>query len=157
MNVPRMRRTTVASSDMRAHDASDVWRSPVLPDHREVLFEFTGTTDDVPVDAAAALARVLRWWWGHADQHTGRAPSAQIALTGTDLSVRVSDPECSPVCVYGIREPEPMKIRPPSELLAGRLSLRRPDGGGLRLEWGFDPSTRRLRAGRRWLKRPPKA
>jgi hypothetical protein len=132
--------------------AADGWRSapgreggdpavgPALPGHRPIEFEFTGKLEDVPVDAAAALARVVRWWLRHADQHEAHPPAAHIALSRTRLSLAVIDPECSPTCLSGVGAPaDTSAARPPSELLAGRLSLCRSEDGGLSLDWGLDP------------------
>ncbi|GAB7006642.1 hypothetical protein JCM18899A_41150 [Nocardioides sp. AN3] len=143
MNLSWLRGHHIGSRDGEVDDHRLLARPALTHHHRRVDFEFTGAPDAVPADAAAALARVVRWWLGHADRHDARAATARIGLTETELSVAVVDPECSPTCLYGVGEADLAAARPPSDLLDGRMSLLRAGDGALRLEWALDPAARR--------------
>jgi hypothetical protein len=60
---------------------------------------FDGALDDVPLETAAALARVTRILLGHQSQHAGRTVTMRISSTRSRVGIWVVDPECSEACL----------------------------------------------------------
>jgi hypothetical protein len=66
-----------------------------------VAFRFDGELDDIPIDAAAAAAKLAHALLQHSDKHEGRPAAMRLARWGPLLNLWVSDPECSPTCLRG--------------------------------------------------------
>ncbi|MEP7738876.1 hypothetical protein ABKW28_14575 [Nocardioides sp. 31GB23] len=120
-----------------------------------VHFRFDDELDDVPTDAAAALAAMARALLQHTDEHEGEPATMSLARLGPVLSVWLSDPACSPACLRGSahlpREADRPAV-PPGDV---RLVLAPGPGEGLRPHWALltaetsDPGTPAAPRGRR--------
>lgn len=104
--------------------------------HTRVDFQFEGELDDVPVDAAAAMADLAHVLLQHGDEHDGRPATMRMARLGPLLNLWLSDPECSPACLSGsghLAEAADHETTPG----AGRLTLYPGPADGLRLHWAL--------------------
>ncbi len=128
-------------------------------------FTFDGDLDDVPTDAAAALARVARVLLAHGDRHSGRPATVRVARLGALLNLWLTDPECSADCLRTAGHLEEItgpEAAPPGDV---RVVLNDAPDGGLRLHWVLLPAAETLASRprivlRRWTRgarhgRPP--
>lgn len=101
--------------------------------HPRVGFHFDGELDDVPTDAAAALAGVTRALLKDDDKHDGRSSTMRMVRLSSLLNLSLTDPQCSPACLGGsgdLWDTAGREGLPPAEL---RLALDSSADGGLRL------------------------
>ena len=111
------------------------------PPHARVRFEFVGALDDVPTDAAALLARVVRILVQHTNDHEGGMAMLEVWMAGPQPSVVLSDPECSPRCLTQsgrLAEVASQRVAMPGH---AHRHLNGGDGVGLLLSWTLDPSS----------------
>ena len=105
--------------------------------HTRLAFQFDVELDDVPAEAAAALARMVRALVQHGDEHNGRPATMRLALLGPLLNLWLTDPECSPACLCGsgqLPSTAYQGCRPPRDV---RLALDPGPDDGLRLHWAM--------------------
>lgn len=105
--------------------------------HTRVAFQFDGELDDVPIDAAVALARTARALLQHGDEHNGRSTTMRIARLGPLLNLWLIDPECSPACLCGSGQLPSTADQHDTAPGDVRLALDPGPDGGLRLHWAL--------------------
>jgi hypothetical protein len=105
--------------------------------HTRLSFQFDGELDDVPADAAAALARLAHALLRHSDEHDGRSATMRLARLGPLLNLWLTDPECSPACLRGSGHLLGTTERPSTALGDVHLALDPGPGDGLRLHWAL--------------------
>lgn len=105
--------------------------------HTRVAFQFDGELDDVPIDAATALAEVVRSLLQHGDEHDGGPATMRVARLGPLLNLWLTDPQCSPACLGGsahVPSTTDQRAGSPDDV---RLALAPGPDGGLRLHWAL--------------------
>lgn len=120
--------------------------------HTRVAFQFDGELDDVPIDAATALAEVVRSLLQHGDEHDGAPATMRVARLGPLLNLWLTDPQCSPACLGGSGHVPSTADRHDESPDDVRLALAPGPHGGLRLHWalvlpgvqGWPPRPRRI-------------
>jgi hypothetical protein len=105
--------------------------------HTRLSFQFDGELDDVPADAAAALARLARALVQHSDDHDGRSATMRLARLGPLLNLWLTDPECSPTCLRGSGHLPGTTERPVATHGDVHLALDPGPDDGLRLHWAL--------------------
>jgi len=102
-----------------------------------MAFTFEGELDEVPTDAAAALAGVARALLNHGVKHRGRPATVRMARLGPLLNLWLTDPECSPACLRGSGDLPSTGAQATTAPGAARLVLEPGPEGELRLHWGL--------------------
>lgn len=109
--------------------------------HTRVAFRFDGELDDIPIDAASAVATMARALLQHSDEHDGRSAALRVARLGPLLNLWLSDPECSSACLRGSGHLPAAAGWPDTSAGDVRLTLSPGPGPGpdegLRLHWAL--------------------